>query len=54
MSASSYAWLAPVVFAIVAILQLARAVASWLLAIGGAEVPVWASWRSRSYSPGSG
>jgi len=44
MSATSYARLAAVVFAIVAILQLARAAAGLPVRIGTAEVPVWASW----------
>jgi len=44
MNASSYARLAAIVFAIVAILQLARAVAGWPIAIGTVEAPVWASW----------
>jgi hypothetical protein len=44
MSPSSYARLAAVVFAIVAIVQLARAAAGWPVTIGAAEVPLWASW----------
>ena len=44
MSAANYARLAAVVFAIVAILQLARAAAGWPMGIGVVEVPVWASW----------
>jgi hypothetical protein len=42
-SASSYARLAAVVFAIVAIVQLARAAAGWPVTIA-VEVLVWASW----------
>jgi hypothetical protein len=44
MNASSYARLAAVIFAIVAIVQLARAAAGWPITIGTVEVPVWASW----------
>ena len=44
MSAVSYARLAAVVFAIVSILQLARAAVGWPITIGTVEVPVWASW----------
>jgi hypothetical protein len=44
MRASSYARLAAVVFAIVALLQLARAVGGWPISVGGTEVPVWPSW----------
>ena len=44
MNASSYARLGAVVFAIVSLLQLARAAAGWPIAIGTVEVPVWASW----------
>ena len=41
MSAANYARLAAVVFAIVAILQLARAAAGWPMGIGVVEVPVF-------------
>jgi hypothetical protein len=44
MSAANYARRAAAIFAIVAILQLARAAAGWPVRIGAAEVPVWASW----------
>jgi hypothetical protein len=44
MSASSYARLAAVIFAIIALLQLLRAVAGWPVTIGGSEMPIWPSW----------
>jgi len=44
MNASSYARLAAVIFAIVAIVQLARAAAGWPITIGTVVMPVWASW----------
>jgi hypothetical protein len=44
MTARSYARLAAVVFAVVAIVQLGRAAAGWPVTIGAAEVPAWASW----------
>lgn len=44
MTASSYARLAAVVFAIVAVLQIARAVMGWPVLIDSVDVPTWASW----------
>ena len=44
MSGVNYSRLAGVVFAIVALLQLARAVAGWPITIGDIVVPVWASY----------
>jgi hypothetical protein len=44
MYATSYARLAGVIFAIVAILQLVRAVSGWPVTVAGAEIPVSASW----------
>jgi hypothetical protein len=44
MSASSYARLAAVIFAIIALLQLLRAVAGWPVTIGGSKMPIWPSW----------
>jgi len=40
----SYSHLAGVVFALVAILQLVRALAGWPVQIGKTAIPVWASW----------
>ena len=44
MNAISYARLAAAVFAVVAILQLVRAVLGWAISIEGTVIPVWASW----------
>jgi hypothetical protein len=44
MDAKSYARVAAVVFAIVALLQLFRAVSGWDITINGSAVPLWASW----------
>jgi hypothetical protein len=44
MNALSYARLAAPIFALIAVLQLARAVAGWPLTIGGVIVPLWPSW----------
>jgi hypothetical protein len=44
MSVSSYAGLAAAIFAIIALLQLARAVAGWPVTIGGTQIPMWPSW----------
>jgi hypothetical protein len=40
----SYSRLAGAIFAIVAILQLVRALANWPVTIGLTAIPVWASW----------
>ena len=44
MSATSYARLAAVVFAVIAVLQLVRALTGWPISVGGTLVPVWPSW----------
>jgi hypothetical protein len=44
MSATSYARLAAVIFGIIALLQLLRAVAGWPVTVGGMEMPIWPSW----------
>lgn len=44
MEAKSYALLAAVLFAIIGLLQLARAVLGWEIELNGAIVPVWVSW----------
>lgn len=44
MTASSYSRLAGAVFALVAILQLARALAGLPITIGNTSIPLWASW----------
>jgi hypothetical protein len=40
----SYSHLAGLVFALVAILQLVRALAGWPVQVGKTAIPVWASW----------
>jgi hypothetical protein len=44
MNATSYARLAGAIFVIIALLQLARAVAGWPIAVGGMPIPIWPSW----------
>jgi 4'-phosphopantetheinyl transferase EntD len=44
MTASSYARLAGAIFAVIALLQLVRALAGWPISIGGVTMPVWPSW----------
>jgi len=45
MSAKDYSRLAAIIFAIVALLQLVRAVSGWPITIGATtSIPLWASW----------
>ena len=44
MTATNYAVLAAVIFAIVAVLQLVRALLGAEVKVGSASIPVWASW----------
>ena len=44
MPARTYAALAATVFAIIAILQLVRAVSGWPIVVGSVDIPVGASW----------
>jgi len=45
MSAKDYSRLAAVIFAIVALLQLFRAVSGWPVTVGATtSIPLWASW----------
>jgi hypothetical protein len=44
MSAKSYSVLAAAIFAIIAALQLVRALAGWPVTVGDTTMPVWASW----------
>jgi hypothetical protein len=45
MTAENYARLAAVIFALVAMLQLARAVGGWPVTVGATvSIPLWASW----------
>jgi len=44
MTATQYALLAAVIFALVAVLQLIRAVMGLPVTIGQTSIPTWASW----------
>ena len=44
MTAGSYSRLAGAIFALVALLQLIRAVVGLPVTAGGTTIPVWASW----------
>jgi hypothetical protein len=44
MDPVSYSHLAGAIFAVVAVLQLVRALAGWPVTIGGTAIPVWGSW----------
>jgi hypothetical protein len=45
MSAKNYSRLAALVFAIVALVQLARAASGWPITVGTTtSIPLWASW----------
>ena len=44
MIAHQYSLLAALIFALVAVLQIVRAVARWPITIGQTSVPIWASW----------
>ena len=45
MNAKGYARLAALLFAIIAVLQLIRAVGGWQIVVNGTiSIPLWASW----------
>ena len=44
MNATSYSKLAAAIFAVIALLQLARALAGWQITFNGMAVPIWPSW----------
>ena len=44
MTAKSYSRLAGAIFAIIALLQLVRALSGWEITLNGMPVPVWPSW----------
>ena len=44
MTAKSYSVLAAVIFAIIAILQLVRAISGWPVTVHDIGLPLWASW----------
>jgi hypothetical protein len=44
MTASHYALLAALIFALVAVLQFVRAVGGLPVTVGQTSIPIWASW----------
>lgn len=44
MTAQHFSRLAAVIFAIIALLQLLRAITDFEIAVGGEIMPVWPSW----------
>ena len=44
MDGKSYARVAAIIFAIIAVLQLVRALSGWEITVNGAAIPLWASW----------
>ena len=44
MTARNFCLLAAVIFAIIAILQLARAIAGLPVTVGNITIPIWLSW----------
>lgn len=44
MTARSFSILAAVIFMIIALLQLTRALAGWEITVGTTAVPLWPSW----------
>jgi hypothetical protein len=44
MNTVDYSRLAAVIFAIIAVLQLLRAVLGWPVTVDATSIPVWASW----------
>jgi hypothetical protein len=43
-NAKSYSRVAAVIFSVIALLQLFRALAGWEITLNGAAIPLWASW----------
>ena len=44
MTPQHFSRLAAVIFAIIALLQLARAISGFEIAVGGEVMPIWPSW----------
>ena len=44
MTVKEYAQLAAAIFAIIAVIQLVRAIAGWPVTIDTLSIPLWASW----------
>ena len=52
MTPQNFALLAALIFAVVAALQLARALVGLPVTIGTASIPVWASWIAAAIAAG--
>ncbi len=52
MNAQNFSKLAAVIFALIAILQLTRAVAGWPVTSGATEIPIWLSWLAAGVAAG--
>lgn len=44
MTARSFSRLAAAIFALIALVQLIRALSGWPASVGGMTVPLWPSW----------
>jgi hypothetical protein len=44
MSASNYSLLSALIFTLVAVLQLVRAIKGWPVTISTTSIPLWVSW----------
>lgn len=44
MSPARFARLAAVIFALIGLVQLVRAVLGWSVVIEGVDIPIWLSW----------
>jgi len=44
MTSRNFALLAAVIFAVMAVVHLVRALSGWTITLGTAEFPLWASW----------
>ena len=44
MTAQRFSRVAAAIFAIIALLQLARAISGFEIAVGGEIIPIWPSW----------
>jgi hypothetical protein len=44
MTARNFALLAAVIFSVMALLQLIRALSGWEITVGMTQIPIWPSW----------
>ena len=44
MDAKIFSRIAAIVFAIIAVLQLVRAISGWEITLNGTAIPLWPSW----------